>query len=155
MPEIFISDTSCLIALSNIGRLDILHDVFGEVFITDIVVQEFGYPLPSWLKTIHVNNTNKMHELEKQLDSGEASVIALALEHPDCILIIDEMKGRKIAESNNLKIIGTIGVLILAEKKGVVDNPVEIAERLMQNGFRLSAKIFNKLKQFYSKNTID
>jgi hypothetical protein len=152
MPKVIISDTSCLISLSNIGRLDILHDVFGEVFITEVVVQEFGYPLPTWFKIMSVDNMAKMNLLEKQLDKGEASVIALALEYPDCLLIIDEIKGRKIAKSNNLEIIGTIGVLILAEKRGIVDNPVEISAELIQNGFRLSSKIFNKLKQLYSKN---
>lgn len=94
----------------------------------------------------------KMNLLEKQLDKGEAGVIALALEHSDCLLIIDEMKGRKIAKTHNLEIIGTIGVLILAEKRGMVDNPVEIAGELIQNGFRLSSKIFNKLKHIYNKN---
>lgn len=152
MTKVIISDTSCLISLSNIGRLNILHDVFGDVFITEVVVQEFGYPLPTWFKIMYINNLDRMRGLEKQLDKGEASVIALALEYPDCLLIIDELKGRKIAKSNNLEIIGTIGVLILAEKKGIIDNPVEIAGELIKNGFRLSSKIFNKQKQFYSKN---
>jgi len=152
MPKVIISDISCLISLSNIGRLDILYDVFGEVFITEVVAQEFGQPLPPRFKTIDVKNIDTMRGLEKQLDKGEASIIALALEYPDCLLIIDEMKGRKIAKSYNLEIIGTIGLLILAEKRGIVDNPVEIAGELIKKGFRLSPKIFNKLKQFYNKN---
>lgn len=152
MPELVVSDTSALIALSNIGRLEILRDVFGEITITEVVAQEFGYPLPSWFKIIGVNNHELFGELEKQLDKGEASVIALALEHPGCLLIIDEIKGRKIALAYKLEIIGTIGLLILAEKKGIINDPLEIAGELMQNGFRLSDLIFNKLKQLYRAN---
>ncbi len=152
MPEVVISDTSALIALSKIGRLEILHDVFGEITISEVVAQEFGDTLPSWFKIVDVKFHEFFRKLEKQLDKGEASVIALALEHPGSLLIIDEIKGRKIALAQKLEIIGTIGLLILAEKKGVIDNPLEIAGELIQNGFRLSDDIFNKLKQLYRKN---
>ncbi len=152
MPEVVVSDTSALIALSNIGRLEILRDVFGEIAITEVVAQEFGETLPLWFKIFGINNHELFGELEKQLDRGEASVIALALEHPGSLLIIDEIKGRKIALSYKLEIVGTIGLLILAEKKGIINDPLEIAGELIRNGFRLSEVIYNKLKQLYGAN---
>ena len=150
MPKRIFSDTSCLIALSNVGKLEILNNLFGEVVITGIVATEFKTKLPDWLIIKEVHNQAKQLELEKHLDKGEASIIALALEHPGCTLVIDEFKGRKIACSLGLDIIGTIGLLILAEKSGAINNPVEIAADLMQTGFRLSPRIFNKLKKLYN-----
>jgi len=51
--------------------------------------------------------------LELQLDKGEASAIALALEIQDSTLILDDFKARKVAEKLGLKITGTLGLMIL------------------------------------------
>lgn len=49
-PKTIISDTSCFIVLQNIGELDLLHKVYGEVLTTAIVAEEFGEDLPEWVK---------------------------------------------------------------------------------------------------------
>lgn len=49
------------------------------------------------------------------MDKGEASAIALAIELDDCLLIIDDLKGRKFANQIGLTIIGTIGVIVDAK----------------------------------------
>ena len=115
MSSIVISDASCLITLHNIDSLKIFKDLFNEVMITNEVKNEFGESLPKWIKIVKVKDLQKKSELEQVLDAGEASSIALSLEIEDSILIIDERKGRKIASSLNIKI---IGILILALKKG-------------------------------------
>jgi predicted nucleic acid-binding protein len=94
MDKIIISDTSCLIALSNIGMLHILKDLFGEVLITAEVNEEFENQLPNWIILTQVQDQLKQAEIESKLDKGEASSIALALEIPNSTLIIDEVKGR-------------------------------------------------------------
>jgi len=114
MDKIIISDTSCLIALSNIGLLYILNDLYSEVFITTEVKEEFGGELPNYIIVLQVKDKQKQIEIERSLDKGEASSKTLALEIPNSILIIDEVKGRNIAKSLNIEIIGTIGVLIEA-----------------------------------------
>ena len=80
MNKIIISDTSCLIALSNIGLLSVLRDLYQEILITQEVKDEFGEKLPDWIKVLKVKNVEKQREIAKELDKGEASSIALALE---------------------------------------------------------------------------
>lgn len=96
-------------------------------------------------------NKEKQAEIEKRLDKGEASSIALALEIKNSILIIDEVKGRKIAKSFDLDIIGTIGILLLANKKGVITDVMGTILKLVNRGFRLSDKLIDKLIDRYGK----
>jgi len=94
-------------------------------------------------------NREKQADLEKILDSGEASSIALALESENSLLLIDEIKGRRIAQSLNIEIIGTIGVIVLAEKKGIVKDIMSLIEKLISKGFRLSDTLIDKLNDEY------
>ena len=80
MDKIIISDTSCLIALSNIGLLNLLKDLYEEIIITQEVKEEFGNKLPDWIIILKVKNKAKQADIAKKLDKGEASSIALALE---------------------------------------------------------------------------
>lgn len=145
MDRKIISDTSCLIALHNINRLNLLKDLFQEIIITKEVQKEFGEKLPSWIKISGFKNLKLLSELEKRLDKGEASSIVLAREISNSTLIIDEIKGRKIAKSLNIEIIGTIGILILANKKGFVEDALNIVSQLIENGFRISDDLMNNL----------
>src|SRR6056297_1347560 len=120
MDKIIISDTSCLIALSRIEKLDLLKDLYQEIIITNDVYQEFGGSLPDWIIITEVKDKQKQKDIEERLDKGEASSIALALEIGNTTMIIDEVKGRKIAQSFNNDIIGTIGIILLANKKGLI-----------------------------------
>ena len=151
MSSIVISDASCLIALNNIGSLNVLKDLYNEVIITNEVKNEFGESLPNWIKIVKVRDLQKRKELEEVLDMGEASSIALSLEIEDSILIIDERKGRKIANSLNIKIIGTIGVLILAHKKGLIKDLITVILKLVNNGFRLSDNLLNRIIDQFGK----
>jgi predicted nucleic acid-binding protein len=78
--EVIISDTSCLIGLSNIGKLEILHDLFDIVSITPEVASEFGGDLPEWVNVRPVKNTDRTAFLNNFLHLGESSAIALAEE---------------------------------------------------------------------------
>jgi predicted nucleic acid-binding protein len=151
MNRTVISDTSCLIALVKIGMLDILNELFDEVVITNEVYNEFSEALPHWIKVVDVENKQKQSELEFWLDKGEASSITLAIELGDATLIIDESKGRKIAISFNLKIIGTIGILILAKEKGIINDVVSIMLKLTNEGFRLSKALIERIIQVYGQ----
>ena len=75
-----------------------------------------------------VKNLNKQNELSKLVDIGEAISIALALGIPQATLVIDERKGRKIAKELNLKIIGTLKVLLKAKENGVISYVQEIID---------------------------
>ncbi|MBC8486844.1 MAG: DUF3368 domain-containing protein [Bacteroidetes bacterium] len=145
MNKIIISDTSCLIALERIGQLDILRRTFKVIIITQEVYQEFGNRLPDWIIIKEVKNKEKQKQLESFLDNGEASSIALATEIKNALLIIDERKGREIAKTFNLEIIGTLGLLIKAKEKGVISNLKDIVIELIKSGFRVSDSIVNEI----------
>lgn len=149
MSRIIISDTSCLIALAKIGELDLLKDLFHEIIITKSVDEEYGEPLPDWILITDVKNRSKQIELEKRLDRGEASSIALALEIDNSTLIIDEIKGRKIAEALQIDIIGTIGIILLANMRGLISNPLDLIHLLVKNGFRVSDKLLKMILERY------
>lgn len=145
MGKIIISDTSCLIALSKIEKLELLRDLYHEIIITNDVYQEFDDLIPNWITIAEVKNKRKQEIIEERLDKGESSSIALALELRNATLIIDEIKGRKIAQSLNIDIIGTIGIILLAHKKGLVPDVTTLILRLVNNGFIISDALIDKI----------
>lgn len=151
MDKIIISDTSCLIALTKIEKLSLLKELFQEILITTAVYEEFGGSLPNWILVTNVKDKHMQKELEKRLDRGEASSIALALEIDNSTLIIDEIKGRRIAQSFNINIIGTIGIILFADKKGLISDVTGTILRLVNKGFRLSDNLINKIIEKYGR----
>jgi len=81
MPRIIVSDTSCLILLQKLNKLDILRDLFKEITITETIEKEFGDKLSDFFNKVEPKDKNYQRILESFLDSGEASAIALALEN--------------------------------------------------------------------------
>jgi predicted nucleic acid-binding protein len=141
MRRTIVSDTSCFIILTNIGELDLLHRTFGEIITTKEVVQEFGEELPSWVIVKSATDKYRQRILEDQVDRGEASAIALALEFPESIIILDDYRARKVAENLGLAITGTIGVIIIAKKRGIIGSIKPYLEKLRLMNFHLSEEI--------------
>ncbi len=85
--KIVIVDTSCIILLDKIGELELLRKVFYQLTVTTVIADEFGKPLPLWLSVKSVNNTDFQKLLD--IDAGEASAIALAIESElHCLLLM-------------------------------------------------------------------
>ncbi len=141
MPKTIISDTSCFILLTNIGELDILQKVYGEIMTTIDIALEFGETLPEWVEIVSVKDKYRQQLLEMQIDRGESSAIALALEVPYSTVILDDYKARKIANLLGINFTGTIGVIIKAKLTGVIPSIKPILEKIKQTNFRLSADI--------------
>ncbi|MEO8117049.1 MAG: DUF3368 domain-containing protein, partial [Bacteroidota bacterium] len=118
MPKTIISDTSCFIILTKIGELDLLQKVYGQVLTTQEIATEYGEILPAWVEIRKVNDTHKQQLLELQLDKGESSAIALAMEISNCTVILDDFKARKIAHQLGINFTGTLGVIIKAKLIG-------------------------------------
>ncbi len=144
MREILISDTSALIILQKIEQLKLLNLLFDEVFVTTIVKEEFGLDLPNWIKVENPKEKLNTKLLEINLDLGEASSISLALEKENPILLIDEKKGRRIAQKLGFKIIGTISILILGKRKGEITEIKPILEQMKELEFRISDSLIAK-----------
>jgi len=141
MQKTIISDTSCLVILEKIKELELLHRLFGTVITTSEIKDEFGLPLPEWVQIKEVRNKNYQSIIEATLDKGEASAIALALELEDCLLIIDDLKGRKFANQLGLKITGTFGVLVEAKLSGTIPSVKPILEKIKTTNFRIGEQL--------------
>lgn len=145
MQSVVVSDASCLILLDKINHPELLNQLFGQIIITSIVAEEFGKPLPKFIQIENPKNIVYQNILETILDKGEASSIALALEKENCLLIIDDQKGRREAKLLNVKITGTLGLIALAKEKGLIKSAKEIIERIIQTNFRISKSSIEKV----------
>lgn len=142
--EIIIADSSSIIVLHETNLLHLLHKIYSQVTITPQVAQEIKITLPDWMKITAPSDQQALLRLLKDFDEGEASSIALALEHKNSLLIIDEKDGRKIASSLNIPIIGTLAVLLEAKQKNFVESFKECLNKLVNKGFRISPQLAEK-----------
>jgi predicted nucleic acid-binding protein len=78
------------------------------------------------------------------LDSGESEAIALYWEKATDFLLIDEQRGRKIAAQSGIKIIGTLGVLLLAKRKGLISAIRPFVDLLRRSPVRISDYLYQK-----------
>lgn len=142
MPKnIIISDTSCLIVLSRIQQLELLKKMYETIIISKEVAEEFGEDLPPWVIVKEVSNKSFLRVLVGIVDLGEASAIALALEHEDALLIVDDLKGRKEARRLGLRITGLLGVLLKCKQKGIISEIKPLLEAMKNASFRISKEI--------------
>lgn len=150
---IVVSDTSSISNLLQIGLIGVLHDLFGEITITPAVRREL-YALPhqeaviekmDWIKVKTPQNQKLVFELMAELDLGESESIALAVEENARYLIIDEYKGRKIADSYGVKIVGILGILVQAKQTGLISSVKDTIQKLVEAGFRLDKKLVERV----------
>lgn len=141
MHKTIISDTSCFIILTNINELDILHKVYQKILTTQEIAIEYEEALPEWVEIVTVKDKYRQQLLEMQIDKGESSAIALALETPDSTVILDDYKARKIAQQLGIIYTGTIGVIIKAKLKEIIPSIKPLLEKIKQTDFRLSSEI--------------
>lgn len=147
MQKTIVSDTSCLILLDKIKQLDLLKALFGKITVTQLVADEFGKKLPDFIQIENPQNLTYQKILESFVDIGEASVLALAIEKKECLLIIDDNKGRREAKQLDLPFTGTIGILIIGKEKGLIKSLSEILEKIKKTNFRISESIINDAKR--------
>jgi predicted nucleic acid-binding protein len=95
LSSLIIADASCLIGLTNIKLLDILHTLYETVTVTPEVTAEYGLDLPDWIRVTPVKDTVLQTVIQSDLHSGEASAIALALENPGSLVVLDDKKARR------------------------------------------------------------
>ena len=145
MLKIVISDTSCLILFQKIGEIDLLRKVYDNILTTPEVAEEFSEQLPEWIKIESVKDKKYQEFLETQVDLGEASAIALAKEMDNPLLLLDDLKARKLAKKLNLKFTGTLGVINKAKQIGVIDKVKPFIDKLLSTDFRISENIINEL----------
>jgi predicted nucleic acid-binding protein len=144
---IVVSDTSPLTALMTVGKSDLLARIFGEVLIPTAVKAELlrsHVVLPDWLKVHAVSDTASVQAYTQKVDLGEAEAIVLAEELQAEYLLMDERKGRRLAQAQHLQVIGLLGVLLIAKRRGLIPSARELLSQLdQQAGIYLSTDLKN------------
>lgn len=135
-----ISDSSCLIALRDLGQLDLLRRLFGRVVIPPAVSRESGLPPPDWLFVEAPADAGTVAALQERLDPGESEAIALALEK-GWPVILDEKAGRKEAARRGLAVQGTGALLLYAKRRGEIAAVRPMLDALEDGGFRLGGRL--------------
>ncbi len=127
---IVVSDTSPLNYLLLIGKIDLLPKLFGEVYAPTAVMQELFHPhtpesVRSWATSppewLLIASPSQGISIAANLDPGEKDAILLALQLQAQAILIDERKGRQVANSQGLRTLGTITVLELAAEQRLID----------------------------------
>src|SRR5215475_5352322 len=120
---IVVSDTSPLTALLTVSEAELLPKLFNEVIVPEAVQTELlrGHPrLPAWLRVEPVKNLALVRHYAKSVDLGEAEAIGLAKELRADHLLIDERKGRNLAIREGVPVLGLVGVVLLAKRRGLI-----------------------------------
>lgn len=148
---IVVADTTPLVHLSRIGRLDLIALLFREVLIPRAVWSEVGgseagaqwvveLAGAAWLRVV---DDPQLEDLG--LDPGETAAILLAEAMHADLLLIDERRGRAVATERHIPIIGTVGVVGVARRRGFVERARPILEALRADGFWLSDEVMESV----------
>jgi predicted nucleic acid-binding protein len=152
-----VSDASALINLARIGELDLLRQLYGELWIPEavwreVVIEGAGQPgaeevkAVSWIETHDVANEHLVRALRQDLDAGEAEAIARALEVGADLLLMDERLGRETARYLGVRYVGLVGVLIAAKRSGLTDAVKSRLDALREMaGFRVSDTLYTRV----------
>lgn len=145
MRSTVICDASPLILFSKIGELDILQKIYGHLVTTPEIASEYGEPLPQWISIREVADKKYQKFLQTQIDSGEASAIALATEIEDVLLLLDDLKARKLAVELEFKVTGSLGVIHRAKQVGIIDKIKPLVLKILETDFRISEAVIKEL----------
>jgi hypothetical protein len=154
MPKV-ISNTSPLLYLYRIGAIDWLPKLFDEVWTPDTVNNELlegigkGYdvPNPADFKWLFIVNPKSMPSewLALDLGAGEISAMALALENPSRIILLDDMLARRTAQAAGLVVWGTLKVLLEAKTYDLIDKVKPCVTNLGETGMWLSPEVKQRI----------
>ena len=152
-----VSNTSPLTNLAAIGHIHLLHLLFGEIHIAEGVWNELnagGHPHPgsrevasvSWIHRQAIPDQPLIRALRRDLDSGEAETLALAIELGANLVLIDEREGRHAAVRLGLQPLGGLGVLLRSKAKGHLVEIHPLLDDLRQKaGFYVSDRLYREV----------
>lgn len=157
---IVIADTTPLISLLKCDCLGVLRELFGDVQIPEAVYTELTSNPKFAEEAITITNSDFIHKVNIEdrksvallkratgLDIGESEAIILSDNLKADFLLMDEVKGRKIAVQMGIRIMGTVGILLLAYDTGILSvEDIEAIVVLLRNANRhISEKLFEQL----------
>jgi predicted nucleic acid-binding protein len=139
---IIISDTSPILNLARIGRLQLLAALYHQVIIPPAVHEELvrsrrdlppAVDLSSqpWLTVATPKDQARVQKLREDLDPGEAEAIVLAIEHRADLLLVDERRARRIAKDAGLAVTGLLGTVVRAKRAGLIPLAKPVLDELI------------------------
>jgi predicted nucleic acid-binding protein len=162
-----ISNSSPLIALASIEELDLIRKLWGRIIIPRSVFKEtvvagkkksgsmeIAGACRSWIKVTKVKNRQEVVALQAVLEEGEAEVITLGQEVKGDLLLLDNKEPRLFAETLNLAVLGTIGVIKMAWQKGILSDPVSRLQELRLKGFWIDDILFKRILSDFKDSTL-
>lgn len=157
---IVISDTTPLISLLKIGKLELLESLFHEILVPQAVYEELTSNPEfddeasqvkncRFIRQVKVGNTESVRLLQRAvgIDRGESEAIIYTDECHADLLLMDEAKARLVAKQMGLKIMGTIGILLTAYDEGLVQKEDILAciDVMRRTGRHISEKLYKQL----------
>jgi predicted nucleic acid-binding protein len=159
---IVVSDTSPILSLALIGRLDLLREIYGSIVIPEAVRQELMVTERSgaqevsqaaWIITRPTRTAPRsgasvdldvvLKLLQREVDRGEAEAIGLAVQLNADVLLIDERQARRLAQYLELNIVGLLDVLQEAKQRQLITGVKPVLDDLIARArFRLSHKLY-------------
>lgn len=163
---ILVADASALIALATCDSLALLEAIFGSVLVPEAVYTEVtaldkphSARLQSYLKG-KVRTVDMQHfvYLDAFADAGETQAMLLYKEVAADYLLIDDKRGRKVAKINQIKTVGSLGVLLQAKRSGLIPciaplieqiaaSPIFMSESLIQTVLELADETASGARQ--------
>jgi len=145
-----IGDSSALVALSIMNRLELLEIIFGEIYIPQAVYNEVtisskpqSRKLKAFLKDKIVSVDIKITQMG--LGRGELEAIALYKNKNADFLLIDDRRAKSFAKLNEVNVIGSLGVMILAKELGKVKSIREDLEKLLDSDIFISRSLIERV----------
>ncbi|MFP4393566.1 MAG: DUF3368 domain-containing protein [Desulfohalobiaceae bacterium] len=153
---VVVSNSSPIIHLAKIGKLELLEALYGQVLIPSEVYSECTYTSfyqkeiyyisnAPWISIVQIENTKLLKLLYPEIDAGEAEALVLSLEVNADLVILDDMEARIKARTLELTVTGTLGVLLKAQKLGLLNSLEDEIKKLEKNSFRMSLDLKNRL----------
>jgi len=151
-----VCDSTVLIGLAKIDKIDLLKQIVTDVYMPEAVFNEVvgrGIERPGakeihnadWIKTAPVKDKRTIQMLIAEIGRGEAETLVLGKELNADWLIIDDGRARAAAASAGFKIIGLAGILLLAKDLGLIRSVKSLLDELKSKNFRLSDRIYRDI----------
>lgn len=154
-----VSNTSPILNLAIIGELSLLRDQFREVLIRGAVLDELrvqeNFPgsqvvrnaiKAGWIQIKAVKQGPLVSAIQRDLDKGEAEAIALAIRVNAEWVLLDERDGRNAAKSFKLNVVGVLGILLKAQRKGKLKSLKQAMDKLREKaGFYIRADLYSAI----------
>lgn len=161
MRKVIVNSTP-LIVLCGIGRLDILQKLYHEIFIPTAVYQEVTAVEDSacmqiktageWIHVEQIQDHAEKKMYKAKLHAGEVEVMILAQEQKADLVIIDDNAAKKTAKYLGLTVTGTLGVLLKAKQKGVIEKIYPLLLEIKRNGFYIDSVLENTVLEQAGEN---